>query len=84
MEDRKIKAKESKGKGEGYVEKGEGYAEKGGVKGICREGMCREGGRGEGAADAKSDFRVRKCCIYTHFFFKCWLVEPVRFGSIGF
>jgi len=37
-------------------------------------------GRG-GAADGRYS-RVRKQCIYTCFFFKCWLVEPVRFGSV--
>ena len=33
---------------------------------------------------AECDFRVRKHYIYTCFFFKCWLVEPVRFGSVRF
>jgi len=36
--------------------------------------------KGKGGLMAKSDFRVKKCCIYTYFFFKCWLVEPVRFN----
>jgi hypothetical protein len=31
---------------------------------------------------AECDFRVRKHCIYNWFFFKCWLVEPVQFGSV--
>ena len=35
----------------------------------------REGG---GAA------RVRKCLYLYLFFFKCWLIEPVRFGSVRF
>jgi hypothetical protein len=50
----------------------ERYAEKGkgGLKG------------GKGRLMAKSDFRVRKCCIYTYFFLSVgWLN---RFGSIGF
>jgi hypothetical protein len=53
------------------------------MRGICREGGAKRE-KGKGRLMAKSDFRVRKCCIYTYFFFKCWLVEPVRFGSIGF
>jgi hypothetical protein len=46
---------------------------------ICREWRGGEGGRLMG----KCYFRVRKYSIYS-FFFKCLLVEPVRFGSIGF
>jgi len=61
------------------------------VKGeICREGskVRVKGGRDLQRRGrwlmAECDFRVRKHCIYSWFFFKCWLVEPVRFGSIGF
>jgi len=38
----------------------------------------------KGGLMAECDFRVRKHYIYTCFFFKCWLVEPVRFGSVQF
>ena len=37
---------------------------------------------GRGGVDGLIYSRVRKHGIYTCFFFKWWLVEPVRFGSV--
>jgi hypothetical protein len=38
--------------------------------------------KGGGRLIGKCYFRVRKYSSYSCFFFKCWLVEPVRFGPV--
>ena len=46
------------------------------------ESKVRQRREGRGGLMGKCYFRVRKYFIYSYFFFKCWLVEPVRFGLI--
>jgi hypothetical protein len=73
--------RKSKGRGEKSKQRGV----KGRERDMQRRGICREGEGGlkggKGRLMAKSDFRVRKCCIYTYFIFLSvgWLN---RFGSV--
>jgi len=57
---------------EGGAKEREGYAEKGkgGLKG------------GKGRLMAKVILGLENVVFILTFFFKCWLVEPVRFGSV--
>jgi hypothetical protein len=45
--------------------------------------MQRREGKGGGRLRGECYFRVRKHSFYScFFFFNCWVVEPVRFGSV--
>jgi len=41
---------------------------------------AEKGGEGRGRLRGECYFRVRKHSFYSCFFFKCWMVEPVRFN----
>jgi hypothetical protein len=61
-------------KSKGKREKSKQMRVKGNERDMQRRGAKREKGKGglkggKGRLMAKSDFRVRKCCIYTYFFF---------------
>jgi hypothetical protein len=79
-----IERKERRGGGlRGEMRGKEKKREKGRKKGGC-EKMMRGREKGGGAAAAECYFRSRVFPIYTCFFLSAGMVEPVRFGSIGF